>query len=185
MRDAETTERKTTKLSRSSHVLTSCQSTFRAPAAASRGFDHFGLLGWAFLSAGRASAAGNSEIKVIGISSRVANLLEIGDELHLGAKGLSLRAGGRQRHSWLGWRAAVDAVKQSGCGLLDQVDVKLPGGPTGLPLFELASPSLGQRRVVVQRPAVPNYGSPLLGGTRGHVPGGVRAGLRGGARHWL
>lgn len=32
----------------------------------------------------------------------------------------------------------------SGCGLLDQVDVKLPGRSTGLPLFKFAGPAFRQ-----------------------------------------
>lgn len=81
------------------------------------------------------------------------------------------------------WRCpgATQEARQSGRGLLDQVDVKLAGRAAGLPLFELARPPFGQGRVVVQRPAIPDDGAPLLGRTCGNV----RAWLRGGARHRL
>lgn len=93
--NVELRDRSSTLL-QSAQILTSCQSTFRAPAATSRRFHHLGFLGWTFLSAGRASTASHGEIKIVWVGSRVANLLEIGDEFHFGTKRFSLRAGGKK-----------------------------------------------------------------------------------------
>lgn len=73
-------------------ILKACLSTFGAPTASPRWFHHLRFLRWTPLAAGRASTSGDSEIKIIWVGGRVANLLEVGNKFHFGTKCLSLRA---------------------------------------------------------------------------------------------
>lgn len=73
-------------------ILKACLSTFGAPTASPRWFHHLRFLRWTPLAAGRASTSGDSEIKIIWVGGRIANLLEVGNKFHFGTKCLSLRA---------------------------------------------------------------------------------------------